>query len=317
MLVHISIAVFILGLIIGMFAIYLSLIEEKKYKTALSKNFFYFLVVTNLGIAINLFYNYFLVNILHSMNEEIAYSIELTYRILASILLIFIFGVFISLFRVLIEEKFSRKYKILLLTIWLLLIITFFIGVKFKLFFLRIPLYICINILIDYLGMILVTFEMIRTLIISNKIEDHLRRKTVRVFSSGFLFIMTLLLCTVPLQIFTKIPNEFITLISSLILLIFNLLLLKYLKIILQNYYQRPATEKTLLESLDYHIKAGNVSDTEAKIIGLICDGFTNKEISDKLFLSLQTIKDYNYRIFKKFNVSNRVQLTGKFLKTL
>ena len=317
MLDHISIAIFILGLIIGMFAIYLSLIEEKKYKTTLSKNFFYFLVVTNLGITINLFYNYFLVNLLHSLNDEIAYSIELTYRILASILLIFIFGVFISLFRRLIEEEFGRKYKVLLLTIWLLLIIIFFIGVKFKLFFYRIPLYIGINILIDYLGMLVVTFEIIRTLIISSTIVDYSRRKTVRIFSSGFLFIMILLLCTTPIQIFTKITNEFITFISSLILLLFNLLLLKYLKIILRNYYQHPAVEKTLLESLDQHIKTGNVSDTEAKIIGMICEGLTNKEISDKLFLSLQTIKDYNYRIFKKFNVSNRVQLTGKFLKNL
>jgi len=34
-----------------------------------------------------------------------------------------------------------------------------------------------------------------------------------------------------------------------------------------------------------------------------------NKEISDTLFISLQTVKDHIYRIFQKTDVKNRVQL--------
>jgi DNA-binding CsgD family transcriptional regulator len=37
----------------------------------------------------------------------------------------------------------------------------------------------------------------------------------------------------------------------------------------------------------------------------------TNQEISDSLFISVQTVKDHIYRIFLKTGVKNRVQLTN------
>ena len=40
-----------------------------------------------------------------------------------------------------------------------------------------------------------------------------------------------------------------------------------------------------------------------------ICNGLSNKEISDKLFISLQTVKDHTHRIYIKTNVKSRVQL--------
>ena len=52
----------------------------------------------------------------------------------------------------------------------------------------------------------------------------------------------------------------------------------------------------------------------EKEIVELICGGLSNKEISEKLFISLQTVKDHNYNIFRKVDVSNRVQLTRKFI---
>lgn len=48
----------------------------------------------------------------------------------------------------------------------------------------------------------------------------------------------------------------------------------------------------------------------------LIVGGKTNKEIADELFISLQTVKDHVYRIFKKTNVKNRVHLVNLFLRS-
>jgi DNA-binding CsgD family transcriptional regulator len=51
------------------------------------------------------------------------------------------------------------------------------------------------------------------------------------------------------------------------------------------------------------------VSPRESDIVREICNGLSNKEISDKLFISLQTVKDHTHRIYTKTNVKSRVQL--------
>jgi DNA-binding CsgD family transcriptional regulator len=55
--------------------------------------------------------------------------------------------------------------------------------------------------------------------------------------------------------------------------------------------------------------KRFEISPREADIITEICNGLSNKEIADKLFISLQTVKDHTHRIFIKTNVRSRVQL--------
>ncbi len=49
----------------------------------------------------------------------------------------------------------------------------------------------------------------------------------------------------------------------------------------------------------------------EVEIILEICTGKSNKDISEKLFISLQTVKDHNYRIYSKLGVKTRGQLTN------
>lgn len=52
-----------------------------------------------------------------------------------------------------------------------------------------------------------------------------------------------------------------------------------------------------------------DISPRESEIVREICNGLSNKEISDKLFISLQTVKDHTHRIYIKTNVRSRVQL--------
>jgi DNA-binding CsgD family transcriptional regulator len=51
------------------------------------------------------------------------------------------------------------------------------------------------------------------------------------------------------------------------------------------------------------------VSPRETDIVREICKGLSNKEISEKLFISLQTVKDHTHRIYIKTNVKSRGQL--------
>jgi DNA-binding NarL/FixJ family response regulator len=51
------------------------------------------------------------------------------------------------------------------------------------------------------------------------------------------------------------------------------------------------------------------VSAREAEIIGLVAEGFTNKEIADKLFLSAHTVTTHRKNIMAKLGVNNTAGL--------
>ncbi len=61
--------------------------------------------------------------------------------------------------------------------------------------------------------------------------------------------------------------------------------------------------------SFEEFCKKFEVSPRETDIVREICNGLSNKEISEKLFISLQTVKDHTHRIYLKTNVKSRVQL--------
>jgi DNA-binding CsgD family transcriptional regulator len=70
-----------------------------------------------------------------------------------------------------------------------------------------------------------------------------------------------------------------------------------------------PAEELKEALSLEEFCRKFEVSPRETDIIREICNGLSNQEISDRLFISLQTVKDHSHRIYTKTNVKSRVQL--------
>ena len=61
--------------------------------------------------------------------------------------------------------------------------------------------------------------------------------------------------------------------------------------------------------SLDEFCRNFDISARERDIIREICQGLSNQQIADKLFISLQTVKDHTSRIYDKTNCSSRAQL--------
>ncbi len=52
-----------------------------------------------------------------------------------------------------------------------------------------------------------------------------------------------------------------------------------------------------------------DISPREKDIMREICNGLSNQQIADKLFISLQTVKDHTSRIYYKTNCTGRAQL--------
>lgn len=57
--------------------------------------------------------------------------------------------------------------------------------------------------------------------------------------------------------------------------------------------------------------RAHKITDRELEIIELIIQGKTNKEIEETLFISVGTVKNHIYNIFKKLDIKNRTQLSS------
>lgn len=58
------------------------------------------------------------------------------------------------------------------------------------------------------------------------------------------------------------------------------------------------------------------LSETEKKILLLIAEGKTNKEIADNVFLAEKTVRNYVSKIFSKLNLSNRAAAAAYVSRT-
>jgi DNA-binding NarL/FixJ family response regulator len=51
------------------------------------------------------------------------------------------------------------------------------------------------------------------------------------------------------------------------------------------------------------------LSQREREIVALVAQGFKNKEMAEKMFISEQTVKNHLHNIFDKLGVSDRLEL--------
>lgn len=68
--------------------------------------------------------------------------------------------------------------------------------------------------------------------------------------------------------------------------------------------------KKTIIDKFDPS-KLG-LSNREVEVLEYLSQGFSNQEIADKLFVSLNTIKTHIAKIYQKLNVNRRTQAVQK-----
>jgi len=62
------------------------------------------------------------------------------------------------------------------------------------------------------------------------------------------------------------------------------------------------------------NLKKIGLTPREVEVINFLCQGLTNKEIADRLFVSEHTIKNHLFNIFEKIGVKNRTSLVEKVI---
>lgn len=141
----------------------------------------------------------------------------------------------------------------------------------------------------------------------NRKLIDGKTRSANRIFGYQYLlfFLVTnALLILSPLSPYLGIIFIFILFASHLIPVFF-------LSIHLDKNFVEPEVINNIEQHLRDFAEKFGISKREKEIIQLICQGKSNQDISDSLYISLQTVKDHIYRIYLKTGVKNRVQLTN------
>jgi LuxR family maltose regulon positive regulatory protein len=54
------------------------------------------------------------------------------------------------------------------------------------------------------------------------------------------------------------------------------------------------------------------LTEREIEVLELVAEGLTNREVAQRLFLSVSTVKVHTYNIYSKLDVHNRTQAVAK-----
>ena len=73
---------------------------------------------------------------------------------------------------------------------------------------------------------------------------------------------------------------------------------------------QQPVIPSTQVDEKNLQRLA--ISKREQEVLGLMAKGYSNQEIADKLFLSLNTVKTHSSNLFLKLDVKRRTQAVQK-----
>ncbi len=70
---------------------------------------------------------------------------------------------------------------------------------------------------------------------------------------------------------------------------------------------------KVFREFVPGEVNSNILTDREKEVLSLISYGFRNKEVADKLSISLSTVKKHIYSIYQKLHVRSKIEAVNKF----
>jgi len=306
----------VLALALGFGSIAVSWRYHTLYRLDFIKYLIAFLIALNAASVIGIFYNYYGENLREAFTPETYRLVDISYRLAANFILSVIGGSMVFMLRALVDEKPSKKYLMVLMIIWALLMLAFFVGIWIPKSVGPIPLTVAVNIAIDQIVQYVVLVECFRSLLRASDIRDSVRQ----VWTRRYLVVVTCLwlsLIAITFLMLTDVNgNRLYNLISALFYVVFNALPLAFLGLFLHRVYGPTASEpevKVPRPDMDELCERYGISKREKDIIQLVCKGYPNKQIADELCISLSTVKDHNHRIFRKLNVTSRTQLATMF----
>jgi DNA-binding CsgD family transcriptional regulator len=155
--------------------------------------------------------------------------------------------------------------------------------------------------------LIMYTTVFLLSMVFSRKSHQH-DRSFARILGTGYLIYMILTTTLFLLSgMHGMMPAVFLTIFLS-----WHLIPVLFMNMYLEKFHDgRSSVQQGFEEQILAFTGKYDISKREQEVVHLICRGLSNQEISNALYISLQTVKDHVHRIFVKTGVRNRVQLTN------
>ena len=141
----------------------------------------------------------------------------------------------------------------------------------------------------------------------SRSLKDYNQRKAFRWFAGWYAVIIPVHL----VLLHQMHRHMFLSDLFMLSFSAFHILPVWFMYLYLQKHFVEHVEDTSFSSRLEMMADKYGITVREQEIITLICKGMTNQQITDSLFISLQTVKDHTHRIYLKTGVKNRVQLTN------
>lgn len=275
---------------------------HKKYQLAVVSSFFYYLFFINIFAFYGLWNTHLLTLLSGQPSSTLDPIVVLVIKYFAVPFMILGNYFFIKFFRLLSGESLSPGF------------ILFFFGFEFLIFTgTGLSILLTTDTLpVQTLGQALETLFILNdgfciALALSQvfilRPQDPDQRRLARKMTFYYLILTPLYLTLMALEVHQKA-----SLVNLIIFPLFDLVPLLWLFLALRTH--GPSLFSPAIKSgLDALVTAYKITPREKQIIRLICEGKSNKEISEQLYISLQTVKDHNHNIFSKTNVKSRTQL--------
>ncbi len=309
---HIALLLFIFSVSLGSFSIIYARRIYKNYQHAYLHPFFISLIMSNIILVMDNFYAYFNLNISPLVSATTRGWYWTFDSLVGYIPMYFFYYSVITFFLLLQDKQIKKPFLWIYNSMWALALIVFIIVIK-PCFPENIhPVSTQFNFYIRHIGRLSIVYFLI-TLVRYGYTQSNTKQKAIH-FIAWYYLMLPLSILLLQMSVALKIMTEsFVTIFIPLIYCYLNLIPLVYLeKFVLA--YSGPKTPQPVASLPEQFVKYG-LTLREQEITTLICDGKSNKEISDILCISLQTVKDYTSKIYKKTKTHSRIQLSNLLQK--
>jgi DNA-binding CsgD family transcriptional regulator len=305
------------SLLIGSLSVILSFRLMKKYRTAWLSTYFYFIVFLYVFSIYGIIGSNISGILLQTryLSEESEHAIRLILIFLGMPFMILSWYMFYRFCLELSGRKVSSLFNLVyFLAQSILFLVYAYFLIRILQFGKDLYDFVMPSLIIAYSVITaIITFGGFLSILVNSRSEyDRMVRKNNRLL--GYLYIGFFIVQILLLNFSIGVPIA--SLVFIFLLFSFHVIPIFLLNIYLGKTYVEPELLLSLGDMLVHFAEKYDISKRETEIIEMVWSGRSNREISDSLFISLQTVKDHVHRIYLKTGVKNRVQLINLIRST-
>jgi DNA-binding CsgD family transcriptional regulator len=311
-LVHFSIVTLVLAFVAGAIAIALSATSYKQFRSAHIIPHIYLVGSVNAIILVNVSTLYFYQNLSTGSSVTAVSAVDNAYQILMPALQILAVCSLMQLSQMLLGSRSRRCRPARYLALAAGALTLQIVFAYLRLDIVDLPIIYLSYRFIEATALVAAYLILGMLVLKAGSARPVARRRAIRMYALMLGGALTLAILTVALSWLRWIPPDIYTVLLAVVVLVANLIpILYYQRLLLPRFEQLDRV--TSADQASFSLgETFNISAREREVLDLVCKGHTNKEISDMLFISLQTVKDHVSRIYRKIGVKNRIQLMAK-----